>query len=175
MPAIRVLGCCSRLGTWSTACRRAGFLQLSSKTCRHGASGFLRAAGPAGPAEDAAGIAWSTVPCLVPAGPGAGTHGRMALPASASAAPRRAVALTCASWRGAVMAYLERLCCEEPVRRDVSVTPAISLCRKPGICRISSFCPAEERGGIGGLLCCSALNIPTKCIPKTTPGHQPAL
>lgn len=31
MPAIRVLGCWSRLGTWSTACRRAGFLQLSAK------------------------------------------------------------------------------------------------------------------------------------------------
>lgn len=31
MPAIQVLGCWSRLGTWSTACRRAGFLQLSAK------------------------------------------------------------------------------------------------------------------------------------------------
>lgn len=34
VPASRVLGCCSRLGTWSAACRRAGLLRLPSKTCR---------------------------------------------------------------------------------------------------------------------------------------------
>lgn len=63
MPAIQVLGCCSRLGTWSTACRGAGFLPLSSETCWDSAGGSLRGAGGAGRAEDAAGVARSTVPC----------------------------------------------------------------------------------------------------------------
>lgn len=42
MPAIQVLGCCSSLGTWSSACRGAEFLQLSSKTCWEAASGSPR-------------------------------------------------------------------------------------------------------------------------------------
>ena len=122
MPAIQVLGCCSRLGTWSTACRRAGFLQLSSKTCRDGAGGFPQAAGGAGPAEDAAGIARSMMPRPAPlahagaVGPGsryAQRHGSCLCPAFT--ALRRAVAVTCASWRGAVTTYLEQLCCKETV------------------------------------------------------------
>lgn len=57
VPVIQELGCCSRLGTWSAAYCRAGFLQLPSRTCPDGARRYLLA-------TSAGDTAWGTVPWL---------------------------------------------------------------------------------------------------------------
>lgn len=138
MPAIQVLGCCSRLGTWSTACRRAGFLQLSSKTCRDGASRFLRAASSAGPAEDAAGITQRASRSLCRRG-----WPRWQVCTAAWQLPASCLCCPEESW-GADMCFVawsgDRVLGVVVLRGDsacdLSINPAIALWRKPGICRI---------------------------------------
>lgn len=132
MPAIQVLGCCSRLGTWSAACRRAGFLRLSSKTCRDGARGFL-------PATGTGDTAWGTVPWPMLEG-WLWRWGHTVPWQPCPRCPKE----SCGTGVG-FGTTLELLCC-----KDGSRTPAIPAAESQEYAECPhGFCPAEERGEIG--------------------------
>lgn len=142
MPAIRALGCCGRLGTWSAACGRAGFLWLPAQP----ASTVLQ--GSCWP--PALGTQWHTVhgtQC-----PGCAAGYIPALPTLPQGALQ--------PWCGFEVT-LEQLCCKDQSRAVAIPAAGSQECAEYP----ASFCPAEQRE-VGVPLCSSALNMAMKCVPK---------